>query len=211
MVLPGKPPSTIADDDDPLPHQPDRLLPDRRPARRLRPDGPQDHRRHLRRPRPARRRRLQRQGPDQGRSLGRLHGPLHRQEHRRRRPGRRSAKCSSPTPSATPTRSTSGSTPTAPPATGLTDEQLVDLIRKHFKLTPQGHHRDAEPAPADLPRNGPPRPLRPRTAELHLGKNGQGQRPAEGSGPGGPGRLIRVALLGSDMDRNNGRCRLPSR
>ena len=31
-----------------------------------------------------------------------------------------------------------------------TDDQLVELIRKHFKLTPARHHRDAEPAPADL-------------------------------------------------------------
>ena len=38
---------------------------------------------------PARRRRLQRQGPDQGRPLGRLRGPLGRQERRRRRAGRR--------------------------------------------------------------------------------------------------------------------------
>ena len=38
----------------------------RRPAGRLRPDRPQDHCRHLRRRLPARRRRLQRQGPVQG-------------------------------------------------------------------------------------------------------------------------------------------------
>jgi hypothetical protein len=61
----------------------------RRPARRLRPHRPQDHRRHLRRRGPARRRRVLRQGPDQGGPLRRLHGALHRQEHRRGRPGRR--------------------------------------------------------------------------------------------------------------------------
>ena len=71
---------------DRLPHQPDRQLRDRRPRRRRRPDRAQDHRRHLRRRGPARRRRVQRQGPDQGRPLGRLHHPLPRQEHRRRRP-----------------------------------------------------------------------------------------------------------------------------
>ena len=38
---------------------------------------------------PARRRRLQRQGPDEGGPLGALRGPLRRQEHRRRRAGRR--------------------------------------------------------------------------------------------------------------------------
>ncbi len=60
----------------------------RRAARRLRPDRPQDHRRHLRRLGPARRRRVQRQGPDQGRSQRGLHGPARGQEHRRRRTGR---------------------------------------------------------------------------------------------------------------------------
>ena len=47
-------------------HQPDRPFCYRRPAGRLRPDRPQDHRRHLRRHRPSRRRRVLRQGPDQG-------------------------------------------------------------------------------------------------------------------------------------------------
>ena len=50
--------------------------------------GPQDHRRHLRRLGPSRRRRVQRQGPHQGRPQCRLHGPARRQEHRRRRSGR---------------------------------------------------------------------------------------------------------------------------
>ena len=57
------------------------------PDGRLRPDRPQDHRRHLRRHGPPRRRRLLGQGPVEGRSLGLLLRPLHRQEHRRRRPG----------------------------------------------------------------------------------------------------------------------------
>ena len=85
---PGKPPAKIDDDAIRCHINPTGCFLDGRPARRLRPDRPQDHRRHLRRPRPARRRRVQRQGPDQGRPLGRVHGPLHRQEHRRRRPGR---------------------------------------------------------------------------------------------------------------------------
>ena len=68
-----------------LPRQPDRALRDRRPDGRLRPDRAQDHRRHLRRHGPPRRRRLLGQGPLQGRPLGRLRGPLGRQEHRRRR------------------------------------------------------------------------------------------------------------------------------
>src|SRR5262249_25458628 len=42
----------------------------------------------------------------------------------------------------------------------------------------QGDHRDAGPAAADLPRDGPQRPLRPRAAELHLGEDRQGRRAA---------------------------------
>ena len=61
---------------------------DRRPGGRLRPDRAQDHRRHLRRHGPPRRRRLLRQGPVEGRPLGRLRGALRGQERRGRRPGR---------------------------------------------------------------------------------------------------------------------------
>ena len=67
--------------------QPDRPLRHRRPAGRLRADRPQDHRRHLRRRLPARRRRVLRQGPEQGRPLGRLCRALRGEEHRRRGPG----------------------------------------------------------------------------------------------------------------------------
>ena len=55
------------------------------PRGRRRPDRPQDHRRHLRRHGPPRRRRLLRQGPQQGRPLGRLRRPLGGQEPGRRR------------------------------------------------------------------------------------------------------------------------------
>ena len=68
-----------------LPRQPDRPLRDRRPGRRRRPHRPQDHRRHLRRHGPPRRRRLLRQGPVEGRPLGRLRGALGGQERGRRR------------------------------------------------------------------------------------------------------------------------------
>ena len=71
-----------------FPGQSDRQFRRRRTRRRLRPDRPQDHRRHLRRLCAARRRRVLRQGPDQGRSLGRLCRALSRQERRRRRPRR---------------------------------------------------------------------------------------------------------------------------
>ena len=73
---------------DRLAHQSHRQVLHRRTRRRLRPHGPQDHRRHLWRGRPARRRRLLRQGPDQGRPLGRLRGALSRQERGGGGPGR---------------------------------------------------------------------------------------------------------------------------
>ena len=68
-------------------HQPDRTLRRRRPDGRLRPHRPQDHRRHLRRHGPSRRRRVLGQGPVEGRPLGLLLRALHRQEHRRGRSG----------------------------------------------------------------------------------------------------------------------------
>ena len=71
-----------------VPHQPDRQVRDRRPGGRLRPDRPQDHRRHLRRLGPSRWWRVLRQGPVQGRSFGCLRRPLRRQERGCRRPGR---------------------------------------------------------------------------------------------------------------------------
>ena len=70
---------------DRLAHQPDRQILHRRSRWRRRPDRPQDHRRHLWRRGPAWRRRVLRQGPDQGRPFGGLCRALCRQEHRRRR------------------------------------------------------------------------------------------------------------------------------
>ncbi|CAA9236887.1 MAG: S-adenosylmethionine synthetase, partial [uncultured Acetobacteraceae bacterium] len=67
--------------------EPDGQVRDRRAGRRLRPDRAQDHRGHLRRRGPARRRRLLRQGPDQGGPLRRLRLPLPRQERGRGRAG----------------------------------------------------------------------------------------------------------------------------
>ena len=51
------------------------------------PDRPQDHRRHLRRHGPPRRRRVLRQGPVEGRPLRGVRDALGGQERRRRRPG----------------------------------------------------------------------------------------------------------------------------
>ncbi len=86
----------------PLSHQPHRPLRGRRTAGRLRSDRAQDHRRHLWRRGPSRRRRLLRQGPVQGRSLCGLRGALRRQEHRRRGARAANARSRSPTPSASP-------------------------------------------------------------------------------------------------------------
>ena len=119
-----------------VPHQSHRPLRHRRSHGRHRPDRPQDHRRHLRRHGPSRRRRFQRQGPDQSRPLGCLHGAPHRQEHCGRRTGRAAPKSSWPTPSAWPSPSaccveTFG--------TGkLSEAKLTELIRKNFSLTPKG-------------------------------------------------------------------------
>ncbi len=62
--------------------------------------GPQDHRRHVRRHGPSRRRRLQRQGPEQGRSQRLLLRALHREERGRVAASRSAARCRSRTPSA---------------------------------------------------------------------------------------------------------------
>ncbi len=71
---------------DEVPHQPDGPLRDGRAAGRHGPDGPEDHRRHVRRIRPARRGRLLGQGRDEGRPVRLVHGALHREEPRRRGP-----------------------------------------------------------------------------------------------------------------------------
>ena len=63
-------------------HQSHRSFRGWRPHGRLGPHRPQDHRRHLRRHGPARRRRVLGQGSLEGRSLGVLLRPLHRQERR---------------------------------------------------------------------------------------------------------------------------------
>ena len=69
---------------------------DRRSDGRLRADRAQDHRRHLRRDGPPRRRRVQRQRPLQGRPLRRLRRALGGQELRRRRPRDAPARSRSP-------------------------------------------------------------------------------------------------------------------
>ena len=66
---------------------------------------------------------------------------------------------------------------------GVTDDQLVDLIRKHFKLTPKGIIETLNLRRPIYQRDGPPRPLRPRAADVHLGEDRQGGIVEEGRMP----------------------------
>ena len=100
---------------DRLARQSDRQIRDRRTRWRHRPHRPQDHCRHLRRRGAAWRRRLLRQGSDQGGSLRRLCRALSGQERRRGRACRSRDDPARPTRSAWPIRCRSMSTPTAPP------------------------------------------------------------------------------------------------
>ena len=60
----------------------------------------------------------------------------------------------------------------------LPDSLIAELVRKHFRLNPVGHHQAPRPAAADLPQDGQRRPLRPLGARVHLGEDRQGPRPA---------------------------------
>ena len=100
-----------------------------------RPDRAQDHRRHLRRRRPAWRRRVLRQGPDQGRPLGRLCRALSRQERGRRR-ARRSLHhpaglCHRRVPAAVRL-----CRPTAPAE--VDEDKLAKVLQELMNLTPRG-------------------------------------------------------------------------
>ena len=161
--------------------EPDRPVRDRWPGGRRRPDRPQDHRRHLRRHGPPRRRRLLGQGPVQGRPLGRLRGPLGGQERGRLRCRRRAARCRSPTPSAWPTRSrcmveTFGTET-------VDNASIVDAVDADLRPAPGGHPARPRPAPADLQADRGLRALRAarRGRWLHLGAHRQGRRPALGA------------------------------
>jgi S-adenosylmethionine synthetase len=53
----------------------------------------------------------------------------------------------------------------------------------HLRHAARPDHPRAEPAAADLPEDGGPRPLRARASRVHLGENGQGPRVAQGGRP----------------------------
>ena len=122
-----------------LPRQPDRQFRRRRPGRRLRAHRAKNHRRYLWRLCPAWRRRLFRQGPDQGRPLRRLCGALSRQERRRRRSSPTAAPSRSPMRSASPIRCRSWSTRTARARSRSASSKR--RCRSIFRLTPTNIRR----------------------------------------------------------------------
>ncbi len=129
-------PSGMVDSADQVSHQPHRPLRGRRTARRHRPHRPQDHRRHLRRHGPSRRRRVLRQGSDEGGPLGLLHGALHRQEPGGRPswPARCEVQLAYAIGVAEPV-----SVMVDTFGTGvIPDERFTELVRENFSLTPRG-------------------------------------------------------------------------
>ena len=71
------------------------------------------------------------------------------------------------------------------------ENKIADLVRANFKLTPEGHHRVAEPAPSDLSQDRGVRTLRPQRSRLHLGSHRQGCSSARAGRPGGRRRRRR--------------------
>jgi S-adenosylmethionine synthetase len=143
-----------------------RALRDRRPSRRCRPDRAQDHRRHVRRHGPSWRRRVQRQGPEQGRPLGRLRRALRRQERGRRRPGDRcEVQVAYAIGVAHPVSVYVETFGTEKVGRG----RIAELVDEHFDLRPGAFPPVPQAAPADLPEDRRLWPLRPRGRRLHLG------------------------------------------
>ena len=127
-------PAKLLVEQDQVLHQPDRPLRGRRADGRLGPHRPQDHRRHLRRHGPSRRRRVLGQGPVEGRPLGLLLRALHRQEHRRGRAG-------PPLRGAARLRHRRGGAGLDPGAhlrhrRRSPEERIAELVREHFDCRP---------------------------------------------------------------------------
>ena len=164
--------------------QPDRQVRHRRADGRHRPHRPQDHRRHIRRRSPARRRRLLGQGPDQGRPLGRVRGALRGEERRRRRarralPAAGRVRDRRRAPDVDPRRHASAPRRSRSP----TDRGA----RPRALRPPSGRDPPRpRPAPADLREDRRLRPLRPRRPRLHVGAHRQGRRAARGRGLSAP-------------------------
>ena len=115
-------------------HQPHRQVRGGRADGRLRAHRTQDHRGHLRRHGPSRRRRVQRQGPVQGRPLGLLRRALGGQERGGGGTRRAAARSRWPTPSAWPARSRSWSKPSAPRRRSIS--LIEQWVQKSFDLRP---------------------------------------------------------------------------
>ena len=122
------------------------------------PHRPQDHRRHLRRRRPSRRRRVLRQGPVEGRPLGRLRRALRGQERRRGRAG-------GPLRGAGRLRDRRRAPAVADGrdlrhrARRAVEDRRAG--RQALRPAPGRDHPRPRPAPADLPQDRRIRPLRP--------------------------------------------------
>jgi S-adenosylmethionine synthetase len=128
--------------------QPDRPLRHRRPDGRRRPDRPQDHRRQLRRHGPPRRRRVLRQGPDEGRPLGGVRRALGGQERGRRGLADRfEVEVAYGIGIARPVSLSVDSFGTG----AIADDEILKLVERHFDLRPASIIAGARAAPADLP------------------------------------------------------------
>ena len=125
-----------------------------RPPRRHRPHRAQDHRRHLRRHGPPRRRRLLGQGPLQGRPLGRLRRPLGGQARGgvRRRPPLRGA--GGLRHRGGPARSRCWSRRSAPRRS--TRRKIAAAVERALRPAAGGHHPGPRPAPARSTAAPPP-------------------------------------------------------
>ena len=155
-----------------VPGQPDRPFRHRRSARRLRPDRPQDHRRHLRR-------RVRRTAAARSRARIRPRSTARPPTRRvtSRRTSSRPAWRAVPDPGVVRDRR------------GAADQVMVNTVRhgprvgrqdrgaraRAFRPASEGHHPDARPAASDLREDRGVRPLRPRRAGIHVGRHGQGR------------------------------------
>ena len=175
--------------------QPHRQVRDRRTDGGHRADGAQDHRRHLRRRGAARRWRVLRQGPDQGRPLRRVRGSLGGQERRRggaRRPlpgaGRLRDRRRAPDERA---RSTASAR--RPSASTRSTRAVASSLRP---AAGRDHPR-SRPAAADLPQDRGLRPLRARARPTSRGSGRTAPRrcaPRSGSSHPLPARAAPAGL-----------------
>ena len=63
----------------------------------------------------------------------------------------------------------------------IPDSQITEADSRCLQANAEGNHRDARPAPPDLPPNRRLRPFRPHRPRLHMGAHGQGRGDSQGS------------------------------